>query len=98
MSGLSKVKSVSKSRDARDKIKVLECVFGAKCIMKGCVKVRITLMIQMPKCGRLIKMRVACFRMRVPGQTRHDELRSVRRIEGFGVCFWVKRSTKSRDG
>ena len=37
------------------------------------------------------------FRMCVLGQTRHDKSRSVRRVEGFGACFWVKRRTKSRD-
>ena len=28
---------------------------------------------------------------------RHEKSRSARRGEGFGVCFRVKRSTKSRD-
>ena len=42
-------------------------------------------------------MQVEGFRICVLGQTRHDQSRSVRRDEGFRVCFWVKSSTKSRD-
>ena len=32
----------------------------------------------------------------VLGQMRHDKSRSVRRVEGIGVCSWIKRSVKSR--
>ena len=42
-------------------------------------------------------MRVDGFRVCVMGLTLHEKSRSVSRVECFGVCFWVKRSTKSRD-
>ena len=38
-----------------------------------------------------------CIGMRVLGQMRHAKSRSVRRAEGFGVCFWLKISKKSRN-
>ena len=49
-------------------------------------------------CEKWSKVRVEGFRICVLGQARDDKSISVRRVEGFGVCFWVKHSTKSQNG
>ena len=68
------------------KKEVLERVFGVKCITKGCVIVRNAEWVHVER-----------FRMYVLVQTRQAKSRSLMRVEGFGACFWAKRSTKSRD-
>ena len=76
------VRCVMKNRDQCGELKVLECVFWVKLSTKS-----------RDVCG---KMEVFNCNV-VLGQMCHEKSRSVRRFEGFDVCFWVTRFAKRHD-